>query len=52
MEFDFLSPLQDDFLEVIYKLNPQQLGSKIVFHTQDQFPDLNKVTIAIDVKFM
>jgi arginase family enzyme len=47
MEFDFLSPLQDDFLEVVYKLNPQQLGSKIVFHTQDQFPDLNKVTIAI-----
>lgn len=47
MEFDFLSPLQNDFLEVVYKLAPQQLGSKIVFHTQDQFPDLNKITVAI-----
>ncbi|MBX9889483.1 MAG: formimidoylglutamase [Flavobacteriaceae bacterium] len=47
MEFDFLSPLQNEFLEVVYKLDPQQLGSKIVFHTKDHFPDLNKVTIAI-----
>ena len=47
MEFDFLSPLQNDFLEVVYKLAPQQLGSKIVFHAQDQFPDLNKITVAI-----
>jgi arginase family enzyme len=47
MEIDFLSPIPNDFLEVVYKLAPQQLGSKIVFHTKDQFPDLNKVNIAI-----
>ena len=47
MEFDFLSPLPNDFLEVVYNLAPQQLGSKIVIHTKDQFPDLNKVNVAI-----
>ena len=47
MEFDFLSPLQDDFLEVVNKLAPQQLGRKIVFHTKDQFPDVNKINVAI-----
>ena len=47
MEIDFLSPIPNDLLEVVYKLAPQQLGSKIVFHTKDQFPDLNKVNIAI-----
>ncbi|MDG2433223.1 formimidoylglutamase [Flavobacterium sp.] len=47
MEFDFLSPLTDDFLEAVNTLTPQQLGSKIVFHTKDQFPDVNKINIAI-----
>jgi arginase family enzyme len=47
MEFDFLSPIHDDLLESIHNLAAQQLGSKIVFHTKDQFPDLNKVNIAI-----
>jgi hypothetical protein len=32
---------------VIYKLAPQQLGSKIVFSYKDQFPDVNKINIAI-----
>lgn len=44
MEFDFLKPIETDFLE---KLSSQQLGSKIVFHTNDQFPDLNKINIAV-----
>ncbi|WP_367755002.1 formimidoylglutamase [Flavobacterium sp. WC2430] len=44
MEFDFLKPIDSDFLE---KLSSQQLGSKIVFHTKDQFPDLNKINIAV-----
>tara|TARA_R110000868_G_scaffold112_7_gene1155 strand:- start:394 stop:1536 length:1143 start_codon:yes stop_codon:yes gene_type:complete len=44
MEFDFLKPIDTDFLE---KLSSQQLGSKIVFHTKDQFPDLNKINIAL-----
>lgn len=44
MEFDFLKPIDTHFLE---KLSSQQLGSKIVFHTKDQFPDLNKINIAV-----
>ncbi|MFQ3173667.1 MAG: hypothetical protein ACI8W0_000764, partial [Flavobacterium sp.] len=47
MEFDFLKPIDSDTLEEIKKLSSQQLGSKIVFHTDEQFPDLNKVNIAI-----
>jgi arginase family enzyme len=47
MEFDFLKPIDFDILEKINKLSSQQLGSKIVFHTHDQFPDLNKINIAI-----
>jgi arginase family enzyme len=47
MEFDFLSPLSDDLLESIHNFTSQQLGSKVVFHTKEQFPDLNKITIAI-----
>lgn len=47
MEFDFLSPLHDDLIESMHNLASQQLGSKIVFHTKEQFPDLNKVNIAI-----
>tara|TARA_R110002126_G_scaffold36697_2_gene111357 strand:+ start:185 stop:1327 length:1143 start_codon:yes stop_codon:yes gene_type:complete len=44
MEFDFLKPIDTDFLE---KLSSQQLGNKIVFHTKNQFPDLNKINIAV-----
>jgi arginase family enzyme len=47
MEFDFLKPIESDILEEIKKLSSQQLGSKIVFHTDEQFPDLNKINIAI-----
>jgi arginase family enzyme len=47
MEFDFLKPIGSDILEKIKKLSSQQLGSKIVFHTDKQFPDLNKINIAI-----
>jgi hypothetical protein len=46
MEFDFY-PLHDDLLESIHNLASQQLGVKLFFHTKDQFPDLNKVNIAI-----
>jgi arginase family enzyme len=47
MEFDFLKPIDFDILEEIKKLSSQQLGSKVVFHTSNQFPDLNKINIAI-----
>ena len=47
MEFDFLQPIDDEILEYISGLTSQQLGSKIVLHTDEQFPDLNKIKIAI-----
>lgn len=47
MEFDFLKPLDNEILEFIKAFSPQQLGAKIVFHTAEDFPDLNKVSLAI-----
>ena len=47
MEFDFLCPLDYEILKFIGGLSSQQLGSKVVFHTKEQFPDLNKIKIAI-----
>ncbi len=46
MEFDFLKPVDEDILHYIDGLSSQQLGSKIVLHTEKQFPDLNKINIA------
>ena len=47
MEFDFLKPLDHEILQVIKEISSQQLGSKVVFHTVESFPDLNKIRIAI-----
>ena len=47
MEFDFLKPIDDEILDYINGLTSQQLGSKIVLHTNEQFPDLNKIKIAV-----
>ncbi|WP_316634337.1 formimidoylglutamase [uncultured Flavobacterium sp.] len=47
MEFDFLEPVNDGILKFISSLSSQELGSKIVLHTQDQFPDISKISIAI-----
>ena len=47
MEFDFLKPVDEEVLEYVNGLTSQQLGSKIVFHTEKQFPDLNKIAIAV-----
>ena len=47
MEFDFLEPIDSEILELVQGLTSQQLGSKVVFHTKDQFPDLNKIYIAV-----
>jgi arginase family enzyme len=47
MEFDFLCPLDYEILKFTEGLSSQQLGSKVVFHTKEQFPDLNKIKIAI-----
>lgn len=47
MEFDFLKPLDNEILDVLKGFSSQQLGSKVVFHTAEDFPDLNKIKIAI-----
>ena len=47
MEFDFLKPINTEVLELISGLNSQHLGSKMVLHTSEEFPDLNKIKIAI-----
>ncbi|RZK12836.1 MAG: arginase [Flavobacterium sp.] len=47
MEFDFLSPLDDEILAFINGLTSQNLGSKVVFHSSKEFPDLEKVNLAI-----
>jgi arginase family enzyme len=47
MEFDFLKPLDNEILQVIKGFSSQQLGSKVVLHTAEDFPDLNKIRIAI-----
>lgn len=47
MEFEFLTPINVDLLIDIKQLSSQHLANKVVFHTHDEFPDLNKVKIAI-----
>lgn len=47
MELDFLKPLDSEILQKIKGLSSQQLGSKVVFHTAEDFPDLDKIKIAI-----
>ncbi|MBF2708175.1 formimidoylglutamase [Flavobacterium soyangense] len=47
MEFDFLKPLDNEILQFIKEVSSQQLGSKVIFHTAEDFPDLNKIKIAI-----
>jgi hypothetical protein len=47
MEFDFLKPLDNEILQFFKEFSSQQLGSKVVFHTAEDFPDLNKIKIAI-----
>jgi hypothetical protein len=47
MEFDFLKPLDNEIIQFISELSSQQLGSKVVLHTQKDFPDMNKIKIAI-----
>ena len=47
MGLDFLSPLNDELVEFIKGLTSQHLGSKIVLHTEKEFPDLKKIRLAI-----
>ena len=47
MEFNFLKPVDDIVLQFLESLSSQELGSKVVFHTKDQFPNISKINIAI-----
>jgi arginase family enzyme len=47
MEFDFLSPIDTEIIDYIDGLSSQQLGSKLVLHTSDAFPEVSKVSIGI-----
>ena len=47
MGFDFLHPLDQELVAYVQTLSSQNLGSKVVLHTQTDFPDLDKVQIAI-----
>lgn len=47
MEFDFLSPIDHEMLQFINGLSSQHLGSKVAFHTEKDFPDTDKVKIAL-----
>ncbi|MFN3753447.1 formimidoylglutamase [Flavobacterium sp.] len=47
MEFDFLSPIDHEIMQFINGLSSQHLGSKVAFHTDKDFPDTDKVKIAI-----
>ena len=47
MEFDFLIPINNEVLELVSQLNSQHLGSKMVLHTSEDFPDLSKIKIAL-----
>lgn len=47
MEFDFLRPLDNEIIQYVKSLSSQNLGSKVVLHSETDFPDLDKVKIAI-----
>jgi hypothetical protein len=47
MEFDFLSPIDQEIIQYVNGLSSQHLGSKVAFHTEKDFPDTDKVKIAI-----
>jgi arginase family enzyme len=47
MEFDFLSPVDNEIIQYINGLSTQHLGSKVAFHTDNDFPDIDTLKIAI-----
>lgn len=46
MDFDFLSPIDNEILHFANDLSSQHLASKIAMHTNYQFPDIDKIKIA------
>ena len=47
MEFDFLSPVDNEIIQYVNGLSSQHLGSKVVFHTEKDFPDTDQIKMAI-----
>lgn len=47
MGFDFLTPIDIDLLIELKQLTTQHLASKVVFHSENEFPDVKKVDLAI-----
>jgi len=47
MGLEFLQPLEADLYNFITALPLQALGHKAIFHTEDNFPDLDEASIAI-----
>ncbi|NHM05716.1 formimidoylglutamase [Flavobacterium sp. CYK-4] len=47
MEFNFLQPVSLELQSFLKELSSQQLGSKVTFHTQEDFPDMERIKIAI-----
>ena len=47
MGLDFLAPLENDIVDFVNALSSQHLGSKVVLHTESDFPDLSQVKVAI-----
>lgn len=47
MVFDFLQPVEDEFLRFLETLSPQTLGKKTLFNTNSEFPNLDEVQVAL-----
>jgi len=47
MEFDFLSPVDHEIIQFVNGLSTHHLGSKVAFHSDKDFPDIEKIKIAI-----
>ncbi|MFN4026576.1 MAG: formimidoylglutamase [Flavobacterium sp.] len=47
MELDFLSPVDNDIIQYVKGLSSQHLGSKVSFHTDKDFPDLDQIKVAV-----
>ena len=47
MEYDFLHPLNNEIIQHVQSLTPQHLGSKLVLHSETDFPNLDTIQLAI-----
>jgi arginase family enzyme len=47
MDFSFLEPIDIEIQQFVQQLTSQQVGSKVVFHTTEDLPDLSKIRVAI-----